>query len=108
MKKIAIEQCVPQKIILLESKSTSTFENLENSKVLLSRNGLSSAIIVTEPFHMARARLVARSLHISAQYATAIDSPCWSNGKYMSRYFLKEPFAIAYYVLTGKITLSAF
>jgi len=108
MKMITLEQGVLADKIILEKQATSTYENLILSKQLMDQNGLTTAIIVSEPFHMARSRLIARSLGISAQYQASQESPCWNKWKYASRYFLKEPIAIAYYLLTGKIKLSSF
>lgn len=108
MKKIAQEHQVPSEVLLLEKQATSTYENFTYSKQIMKENGLSSIIVVTEPFHIARVRLVARSLGIDAQYALAEDSPCWTRWKYLSRYLLKEPLAIVSYLISGKIKLSAF
>lgn len=105
MKKISLEYGASESAILLETEATSTYENLVNSKKILEDKGLKNVIIVSEPFHIARARLMARSIGINAMYQAASDSPCWTRWKYLSRYFLKEPISILYYVITGKIRL---
>lgn len=74
----------------------------------MKKNGLGSAITVSEPFHIARARLVARSLGIDSSYTTATTSLCWGKWKYLSRYILKEPLAILQYIVTRKIHVTAF
>jgi vancomycin permeability regulator SanA len=108
MKKIAIERGVAENAILLEKQSTSTYENLVNSQKIMKERGLEKAIIISEPFHMARARLIGRTLGIQAEYMASADSPCWNRWTYFSRYFLKEPITIMYYVVTGKISLLSF
>lgn len=108
MLKIAGEHGIPTQDILLEKHATSTYENLLYSKTIMAENDLKSAVIVTEPFHIARSVLIARTLEINATYLQAGDSPCWTRWRYLSKYFLKEPVAILYYVFTGRITLSAF
>lgn len=108
MKEIAIKDSIAESQIILENKSTSTFENIKNSKYVMEQRGLKTAILVTEPFHIARTRLIAKSLGLNATYEAAATSPCWTRWKYASRYFLKEPLAIVGYVLTGKIKISAF
>lgn len=45
---------VPEKDILLDDTSRTTQENAENSKALLTKNGLNRPILVTSAFHMAR------------------------------------------------------
>lgn len=41
------------------------YENFVYSKEVMQREGLSSAIVVTEPFHIGRARLIAKMLGVS-------------------------------------------
>lgn len=103
MKKIATEQGIPGKDILLEKKATSTYENFLFSKDILQKNKLNSIIIVTEPFHIARASMIADKLGIQYTVSPAIESACWQENTYFSRYFLKEPVAIGVYKLQGKL-----
>lgn len=107
MKKMLLAQGVSKENILLEPTSASTYENLKNSKVVMKTNKLKSAIIVTEPFHIGRAKLIAKTLNLNTQFAASENSSCWENGFYFSHYFLKEPIAIFSYILTGKIKISA-
>lgn len=107
MEKIAIEKGASPDGLILESESTSTYENLLNSARIMKKNNFKNATLVTEPFHIARALLTAKSLGIETNYYPDSDSPCWKE-KYFSKYFLKEPVAIMYYVITGKIKLNSF
>lgn len=107
MKKIALEKNIPENAILLESKSTSTYENLLNSLPILEKNKFKKITIVTEPFHIYRAVLVARSLNLNFTYYPVTESPCWKKRGYFSLSFLQEPFSIMYYLLKGKIKLSS-
>lgn len=103
MKKIAISLGIPPQDILLESTSTSTYENLLFSKKLLTKNNLKSIIVVTEPFHSPRAILVAKKLGLNVISSPATQSICWSKHKYLSYYFLKEPLAIILYKIKDKL-----
>jgi uncharacterized SAM-binding protein YcdF (DUF218 family) len=103
MQKIASDSGVPENNILLETKSTSTYENLLFSQKVLQSNNLNSIIIVTEPFHVARTALVAKKIGLNFSVSPASDSPCWTKWKYLSRYFLKEPFAILWYKIQNKL-----
>lgn len=103
MKKIAIEEGVKPEDILLEKKSSSTYENIMFSKKLFEAKNLQSVIIVTEPFHIPRASLVAKKAALSFTVSPAIDSPCWTHHTYLSKYFLKEPLAILGYKLQKKL-----
>lgn len=102
MKEMAMKRGVSGEDILLEQKSTSTYENLKFSKALMAENNLSTAIIVTEKFHNYRADMVATELQIPHTLSPT-TSPCWDKWKFLSRYFLREPIALIYYKLAGKL-----
>lgn len=103
MQAIALSQGIPKEDILLEMNSTSTYENILFSQKILFEKGLSSMIIVTEPFHSPRAALVAKKLGLSFTVSPAPDSSCWLKKKYISKYFLKEPLAIIFYKIHHRI-----
>ena len=99
MKKIAMQDGIPETNILMENKSTSTYQNLVFSQKILSKAGLHSAIIVTDPSTNARAGLVASKLHYAYSLSPDMNSPC----SYTFNYIFREPLAIIYYFLSGKI-----
>ncbi|OIP22224.1 hypothetical protein COX95_03315 [bacterium CG_4_10_14_0_2_um_filter_33_32] len=55
MKNYAIKQGVSSNNILLEEKSTSTYENALFSKNILEKNNFKKIILVTSPYHQKRA-----------------------------------------------------
>jgi uncharacterized SAM-binding protein YcdF (DUF218 family) len=57
MARLATDLGVPRGIILLEETSADTHDSAISSATLLHRNGARSAILVTSPLHMLRARL---------------------------------------------------
>lgn len=61
-----LEQGVPEEAILLEERSTITQENLEFAKEIMDAEGLSTAIIVSDPLHMKRAMMMADDYEIEA------------------------------------------
>jgi len=99
MKTIAMEDGIPGADILMEKQSTSTYENLAFSQKILNNAGLRSAIIVTDPSTNARAGLVASKLHYAYSLSPDMNSPC----SHISDYIFREPLAIIYYFLSGKI-----
>lgn len=103
MKQIAIDSGVMPQDILEENTSTSTYENFKYSQSIMTQKNIHSLIIATEPFHSPRASLIAERFHISYTVSPAIDSPCWTKWKFLSRYFLREPFVIIVYKLEGKL-----
>ncbi len=86
-KQYARELGVPERAILLEKQSKYTHENMEYAKIIMEENGLSDALIVSDPLHMKRAMLTAKDAGI-----TAYPSPTQTT-KYRS-YHTKTEFMI--------------
>ncbi len=103
MRDIAEALGVPSEDIYIEPQATSTYENLIFSGAIMDAHEWESAIIVSEPFHMPRAHLVAEHLNIDHTISPARGSVCWERWKYVSRYFIREVFALWWYIVTGKV-----
>lgn len=73
MKKWLVSHNVPEAAIIEENLSTSTFENLKNSKAIMEKRNLKTAVIVSNNFHIFRSLLLARRLGISCSAAAAQD-----------------------------------
>lgn len=65
MKRFLIFNGVPPEVILEDRYSTDTWENLRNSREVMFRHGLESAVIVTSDYHLPRALAVARQLNMN-------------------------------------------
>ena len=63
----AIHQGVPPQAILIETHSHTTQQNLEQAQKLMQHYRLQRAIIVSDPFHMARALRICHALGIHAR-----------------------------------------
>jgi uncharacterized SAM-binding protein YcdF (DUF218 family) len=103
MRQIALKYGAKPGQLLLESKATSTAENLEFSRVILEREGLRSVVIVSDPYHLPRAGLIARKQNLSFTLSPAMDSPCWTRWRYLGQFFLREPVAILENWLRGSL-----
>lgn len=57
-----MSQGIPPKDILMEEKSTTTQENLENAKEIMNNEKFQAAIIISDPLHMKRAMLLAQDM----------------------------------------------
>lgn len=91
----------PERIIV-EDKSTSTMENLENSFALIREAGGEpdgNCAIITSEYHLCRAKLMAESLGVEAWGVAAHTS--WPS--LMLNYFIREAFAVTYYRIFGAI-----
>lgn len=77
MRRALVDRGVDEDRILVEDRSTSTLENLTFSKELLAENGLgTSAIVVSEGYHMYRALRVAERVGLDAE-GLAAPSAAW-------------------------------
>lgn len=104
MKQIAVENGMDPTYVFEERNATSTYENITYSKAGVDFYQAESVVIVTEPYHSPRGLMVGEKLLDQEVYvAPAVDSPCWKQGKFGHWYVLREPVALLYYFVTGKI-----
>jgi uncharacterized SAM-binding protein YcdF (DUF218 family) len=57
---------IPETDIVLEDRSRTTFENFEFAKPILEQAGIDDVLIVSDPLHMRRAKLIADRTGITA------------------------------------------
>ncbi len=92
-----LERNIEPNSIFLEKRSTSTMENLMYSKQIMSEQGFKTAVIVTDPFHIKRALLIAEDIGITAFGAPTKNSPLYTNEDLRTRYTIREVFAITWF-----------
>ena len=68
-----VERGVPTDAILMESEGRSTYESMEGVARLLAARGLSRVLVVTDPFHSLRSRMIAEDVGMRA-YASPTPS----------------------------------
>jgi uncharacterized SAM-binding protein YcdF (DUF218 family) len=98
----AIRRGVPASAIYCETASTITYENLQGAQAILEREGLTTALIVSDPLHMRRAVTIARDLGIDAAPSPTPTTRyrTWrSKGRFLARevvfytlYLVRRPF----------------
>ena len=95
----ALKALYPDKVFLLEDKSTSTAENFRYSKAVLSAEGIdpesADIMVVTNDFHMARACLLAQRQGI---HTLTLSAPL-PYGYLTFNYYVREAFALVKSVL---------
>ena len=52
---------------MYENQSRDTWQNLVNAQIEANNNDINSVIIVSDPYHLARAKIMANDLGINAQ-----------------------------------------
>jgi uncharacterized SAM-binding protein YcdF (DUF218 family) len=103
MKSKAVEFGASPEGILLEDKSKNTYENLLFTQKILTNKKIHSIIIVSDPYHLPRASLIAKTLGLSYTVSPALMSPCWDKYKFFGIDYLRDGFALLAYIATGKI-----
>jgi uncharacterized SAM-binding protein YcdF (DUF218 family) len=66
-RRYAIRNGVDANDIIYENHSRDTWQNLVNAQIIAEDNDLNSFIIVSDPYHLARANFIARDLGLHAQ-----------------------------------------
>lgn len=88
-------QGFPQEQILLEDGSHNTWQNLNNSLDLLSREGIDTTqevVIVSNGFHLTRVRMLYNRLY-SGDYLSTLAAPS-SHAPSRVKMYLREPLAL--------------
>jgi uncharacterized SAM-binding protein YcdF (DUF218 family) len=65
-RQFAIKNGIPEKDILIEESSHTTYENVVNAKRLADAHGLKRVLIVSDPMHMKRAVAMAKDIGLEA------------------------------------------
>jgi len=77
-----------------------TLASLRATEQLLTSYGWSSVVLVTDPWHSARAGLMATDLGLSVQVSPVPNGPSTRSGV-EARYVIRETLGVLYYRLTG-------
>ena len=93
-----IERGVQPAAILMENEGRNTWESMRGVAALLSEQGLSRVLFVSDGFHLFRVKLMARDLGLAAFAAPASDSPIRRGSAGEFSYVLREAAAVVAYV----------
>jgi uncharacterized SAM-binding protein YcdF (DUF218 family) len=69
---------VPAGSIVEESRAHNTIQNIRYSSEIMRERGWQSAVLVTEPYHINRAALIARDFGLEVYPSPALDSRNWT------------------------------
>ena len=97
----AIAAGIPAEAILTERKSRTTGQNLVEAKRVMDREGLKTAVIVSDPLHLKRAASMARDLGIDAATSPTPTSR-YRSFKVKAGFLIREVFYLHGYWFTGK------
>lgn len=95
-RRYAIKQGVPPNRILFESTSRNTYENLLNIRPLLRANDIDTIIIVSDPYHTARAAVIAKDLGMDAK-TSGTPTSRYTQAQKKTKFLLQESYALFIY-----------
>jgi uncharacterized SAM-binding protein YcdF (DUF218 family) len=93
-RRYAIREGVPEGAIRVEREGLSTNESMLAAAALLADEGLGSAVLVSDPFHMLRLRLLASRLGLRAYSSPTRTSPIGGSQEREWRHILRESFIL--------------
>lgn len=96
-----VDQGVPREKIRAETVSVSTVANLKKAKEIMDAEGWSEALLVSDPWHLKRARRMASDLGLKVFPSGTPSSRFESTGA-RAKFLFKEFYLYHYYLLTGE------
>jgi len=96
-----VEQGVPRDAIRIETDSQTTQENLREAKQILESEKWSTALLVSDPWHLKRAKLMAKDLDLEISVSATPSSKFKSFGT-RSRFLLTEFALLHWFLISGE------
>jgi uncharacterized SAM-binding protein YcdF (DUF218 family) len=102
-RRYAIEQGVADSMILVDREGATSAESVEAAAKLMREHGLTTALLVSDSYHMLRLELLARMAGIRAYRAPAPSGPIDRDAGTHRRYVLRESLLLpAEAILNGR------
>lgn len=98
-RRYALRQGVPERAIVLENTSRDTYHNLANIEPVLKARGLDHIVVVSDPYHLARAKIMAEDLGITADYSPTPTTRYSKTATKLKFLFQETHQLFAYYLL---------
>ena len=99
-RRYALEQGVPEGDLLLEKKSRTTLQNLQNARDIMKQNGFSEALLVSDPMHMERAAWMMHDLGVTA-WRSPTPTTLYTSPSSKAGFLCREIYAITAYLIGG-------
>ena len=96
-----LDQGIPKEAIILEKNSQTTLENLSEAKSLMDEQGWSSALVVSDPWHLKRGVAMARHVGIDA-HPSGTTSTRFESPKAQSGFLLRELYSYHHFLFFGR------
>ena len=96
-----VKQGVPKTALFREAESRTTTENLSGAKEVLDREGLKSALIVSDPWHLKRGVLIAKRQGIDASQS-GTKTTRFESFRSRTSFLLRELYLYHVFLVFGK------
>ena len=96
-RRYALKQGIPAHNILFENTSRNTYENLRNIIPIMHANGVSSIIVVSDPYHLARAEEMAADLGLSDAQFSATPTTRFDERSKKAKFLMQESYSLFLY-----------
>jgi uncharacterized SAM-binding protein YcdF (DUF218 family) len=88
---------VPASAVLAEDESHDTIQNILNSERIMRAHGWRTVILVTEPYHIKRAGLIARDAGLIVYLSPAVESRIWHSPEARRDALLEDALSLMLY-----------
>jgi uncharacterized SAM-binding protein YcdF (DUF218 family) len=103
MRHLAVAAGVPKQALVLDETATSTQESIDHAAREARARGWTTALVVSEPFHMLRARQMARDAGLEAYASPAAGSAIQRIDRLRRFYTAREAAALLWYFTAGRL-----
>lgn len=101
------DEGVPEDSLQALPDGTDTLKSMELVAALFDEQGMSTAVLVTDPWHAMRATRMARDAGIDASSSPTRQGPAVQTRSTQFRYIARETLAYLFYRLTGSSVVGA-
>lgn len=102
---VALQHCldhgIPREALFLEKSSQTTLENLSEAKTLMDEHHWTSALVVSDPWHLKRGVAMARHVGIDA-HPSGTTSTRFESPKAQSGFLLRELYSYHRFLFFGR------
>lgn len=95
-KRYAVRQGVPASAVITEERGMTSLQSMRAVAGIMRREGIDSAVLVSDPFHMLRLRLLALRVGIEARSSPTRTSPISRSPDEERRFMLRESFSLPF------------
>ena len=91
---VAVEQGIPRSALIFDNAGVTTAQTLINLKRYMQGNALTSCLMVSSPFHMARIMVLASLYGLQAFTNPPVETPVWLSVPQRARAIVREELAL--------------